>query len=385
MKWVLIGASALGLTSQIAQARVEARFAADGALAPILAGELGAAKERVDLVLPELTDKALLAQLVQLADRKGGVQVRVVTEARERCVECDELEAHGADVRTTPTRLLHQFVLIDGPRAKKASGVLGRLVVLNGALAARDGSLLALEHEGDFVLSYQDEFNGLWSRGKDVGDEARNAAVFAVTPPPAPYTEFSSKAALSPFLAGAIEHAFDRVELSAPALKSPDVYQALARALERGVDVSVLVEAKEWQKAPKAAPDCIGMPKSAYKYMDECLSQLGADVRYTATAVRSGFLVVDAKTLYAGNYRVSKAADVKTLGNVMTLRGAVVKSFTKHFEKSFAAAKPSPTTRGPKTLAAVEPLERCVSIRPAALTFDEMQKWRAIYRKGMCD
>ncbi len=402
-------ATALWLTPGPALARIEARFAADGPLEALARTELATAKYRVDAALPDLADTALIDALVDLAEHKVEVRLLVaagVNGAPVKCKPCDRLELHGADVRTTDTRVLHRFVVIDGPRGKKGSGVLGRLLLLDGSLTrgGSDASLITMEREGDFVLAYQNEFNFLWGKGRDYDDKARHDRVYDVTPPPAPFVLFSSANMvpldldggwlLSPaasarglfagYLAGAIDHAYDQVLVSAPALKSLEIYQALSRALERGVMVRLLVDESQRQST-KALPNCLALPRSAYRLMDECLAMLGADVRYAAAnaGVRSGLVLIDGKTLNVGNFRLSRAAEFKALGSVMTLRGEVAKSFQRHFEQTFAATRPSLAPRGPKVMTAFG--TGCVGIRSAALTFEELQKWRAIYRRGMCE
>lgn len=389
-----------------ALAKVEARFAAEQDLATVAAAELATARYRVDAVLPDLGDEALVDQLVALADRK--IQVRIVVPAGgpgAKCGPCDRLELHGADVRRSDTRLLHRFVVIDGPRGKKASGVLGRLVVMSGALMKnRDASLVTLEREGDFVLSYQSEFNFLWEKTRDHDDKAKRDRVYPVSAPAVPYALFSSanmvpleldggwllspsldrpQGTIARYLSGAIDLSYDQVLVSAPALKSLEVYQSLTRALERGVQVRLLVDATQRGLETSSLPGCLALPRASYRLMDECLAKLGADVRYAKDPVRTGFVMIDGKTVHTGNFRLSRAAEFKALGNLMTLRGDIVRSFTRHFESTFAAARPSVSPRGPKTMTSLT--KGCVPIRPAALTFEELQKWRAIYQRGMCE
>ncbi len=400
---------------ELALAKTEAYFARETSLTEVAKAELGTARHRVDAALPDLSDEPFVDQLVALADRKIAVRVLVSSTGDAKCKACDRLELHGADVRITETRMLHRFAVVDGPRGKQASGVLAKVLLLNGSLArgGRDASLVAAERDGDVALAFQDQFNFLWGIGRDHDDKAKAGKSIAVHAPAAAPALFSSanmvpleleggwllspmmdlkSGAFAAYLSSAIDHAYEQVLVASPSLKSLEVYQALTRALERGVMVRVLVDGKEMPRGKGVLPNCLTLARSDLRSMDECLASLGADVRYArgnGRGVTTAFVAIDGRTVHTGNFRLSRVSELKALGSVLTLKGESAKSFVRHFEKSFAMGTALPRKKQVKPLAAAasvpSELKGCVGIRPASLSFAEMRKWRAIYQRGMCE
>jgi hypothetical protein len=355
-----------------AQARVDVRFAPESDLLGAARLELGTAAERIDLALSDLTSTELVAVAADMA-RKGRA-VRVITRAAGSCAPCEQLERAGADVRFVGATLLHHFAIVDGPRGRKATGARSRLALLSSARDPREprpapAALLALEDEGDTVLAYQDEFNFLWGRGRDYKSRAKHAKIEHVRVPVGSLALFTSKNVIptaigksrwlfSPaaeaheggvarHLVGAIDAAFDTIDLSASAFGRTDLTLALQRALERGVSVRLLLPGESFQGI-KGASSCAAVAMSeslskTHESADECLATAGADVRYFASGVRGPeaplmtYAVIDGRRALVGNFGVDADAETRSFGSLLSLRGDAARAYARHFAERFGS------------------------------------------------
>lgn len=329
-----------------------------------LASVADASSRRVDVLVPDLSDGQLIAKLKRLG--KSGRSVRVIVSRREAgvdqdsCAPCKRLEAAGVDLRFVATDVLDSFVIADGPQTKAASGDLGLLGIKTGRTGAGT-RLLRFVREGDYVLSYQQEFETIWSKAQEFGvrkrtprRELRNAGgpfvLFSstnMTPMQLPNGTwlFEPTLGASPleanglfgdYIAGAIDYAYDSVDVAVVGtLDRTEIVQALQRALTRGVRVRLLLESPVNQAVQALAA------RGATVVSLQGMNAKGGTPRLPGNA-----LVIDRKAALTGNFRWTKAAEQKSFGSLVSLQGPVVTSYLVWMEYGFAKA----ATKMPRVL-----------------------------------
>jgi hypothetical protein len=401
-----------------AEARVDVRFSPEGDLLGAARLELGTAEQRIDLALSDLTSAELVAVAADMA--RQGRAVRVVTRAAASCAPCEQLERAGADVRFVGPTLLHQFAIVDGPRGRKATAAKSRLALLQGARDPREpraapGALLALEDEGDTVLAYQDEFNFLWGRGRDYKSPAKHAKIAHVRAPVGSLAIFTSKNVIptpvgkrrwlfSPaadaheggvarHLVGAIDAAFDTIDLSASAFGRADLTLALQRALERGVRVRLLLPGESFQGLTGASScTAVAMSESLSKMhesADECLATAGADVRYFASGVRGPeaplmtYAVIDGRRALVGNFGIDADAETKSFGSLLSLRGDAARAYARHFAERFGS-QPREGSKLVSAAAGAASVGDACAFPPVALRGAELAAARQREERDIC-
>lgn len=407
-------AAGAAFAATTAEARVNPYFAPEDDLKAITLGEIEAAKYRIDATLPDLQDEPLVAALIDLA--KAGKQVRVVTSSSYvlgddgKCKPCDLLELAGADVRHVEPKILQRILIVDGPRSRSASGVLGRILTSTGPFTApkKGQSLLSYVREGDFTLSFQDEFNFVWGKARDHDDKARLARVYNVRVPHAPFATFSSgnmapveidgqfvfnpaasvrTGLLTDTMIQAVNQAYDRVEIATRSLASPTLAAALGRAMARGVRVKVLLPQSQWN--PRWEDE---MKSNADKLalLDERLALRGAEVAYVGSGLSGTTFLVDRKLALVGSTDLRAGRELRGFTHFVSLRGEPVAAFAKKIDDGFAAGLKSPALEkkkqglNVKAAAVQRPLSRCRGLIPVSYSFDEMQKMRAALMRGDC-
>lgn len=402
----------------VAYAKTEAYFARDTNLAELFTAGLGSSQKRLDVILPTLDDQSLVDQLQKLA--RAGKHLRLLTSSgaggnkANDCLPCKGLEASGADVRFVDVDVLDFFALVDGPRGSKANGEASELMILSGGLAATgDASLLRFTQEGDYVLTYQNEFDGLWAKAQDEGSVAsRPFAPKALKVPGAPAAFFSSANmmplelpngwSLTPalderpgifgaYLAGAIDHAYYTVDVIARDLHRAEVFAALTQAADRGVQVRVLLEGREFsgKPAPGACADAKSLTEGA-RNLDECLAQRPTvDLRYLYSPfadgrqpkIQTNYVVIDGEIALAGTFSWSKLGEFTKLGNLVELRGGAVKTYAKQFERSFAFGR-EPFR---KLASGASDDALCGRLKTVSLDLAQMHRLRSHMQSEACD
>lgn len=178
--------------------------------------------------------------------------------------------------------------------------------------------------------------------------------------PSVAYAEPESRAAE---LADAIAGAKTSVDVMSRSLHQAAVHDALAAASQRGVQVRILLEGKQFEGEP--APGTCQELTDGASQLDECLAQGGqVDLRYLYSPFVDGrelripqsYLVIDGRTVL-----VSKAAGLAALKSKK-----LVKTYVSRFDRAFAAGR-EPFRR----LAAGGTL--CGRLRPVSADFRGMR------------
>jgi hypothetical protein len=399
-------AAALTLPATAAHGAASVYFAAKDDLESMAASEIARTSHHVDALLPSLADAPLRRALEKAAE--AGKQVRVIVGAKPgtACKPCAALESAGADVRLLDPRVADRIVLIDGPRGRHDKGMGARLLLPSGALGkpTADQSLVTLTREGDLALSYQREFDELWAKARDYKDRAALAQVEPLRPSTAARVSFSSanmvaldlgdegwkftpahdkqQGELTRSLATAINQAYRTVELSAPSLRSPELFRALTAAVDRGVDVRVLVGDNQYGGlVPRKA--CVVAAKVDAKRFDECLGLAGAIVRYHgAGRLEGGYAVIDGQLALRGTYGGTAKSERTSFSHLLSLRGEAALTLRQHFDAMFdRGASPFQKPGSGSTQAAGKSKsksknKKCGDTKPVSYSMDAMAQFR---------
>jgi phosphatidylserine/phosphatidylglycerophosphate/cardiolipin synthase-like enzyme len=340
-------------------------------MADLLLNDLSGARKRIDVVLPDLQDKVLLSELTTLAKSKKKIRVIVSTGetgvSSWQCVPCTDLESEGVDVRYVDTTVQSSFAIIDGPRTRFSSGRFGKVLVFKGRVATGEGSqLIRIARSGDYVLSFQDEFNHLWSKASDYGDRAVGRKSSQVRVPSVPGVFFTSAnmipvrtpngwlltpsleqrhGVIENFVESAVNYAYKTVDVSADSLKNPLLYGALLKAKQRGVKVRVIVNRSEFGgivPQQQCGPVLSDVSKS-----DECLAANGIRVIYRTltkngknSSISGGFIIIDKKLVLTGPVGADRTSEFSTLNHLLVLRDTAHDVFTRSFQRQMSFALP---------------------------------------------
>lgn len=319
-------------------------------MADVLLNDLDSALKRVDIIMPDLNDRVLFNELITLAKSKKSVRL-ILTTAEPgiktwRCIPCTDLEAEGVDIRFIDSSLRSRFAIIDGPRTRFSSGRFGKVLSFKGRIAAGEGNqLIRITKSGDYILSFQDEFNHLWSKASDYGDRAASKKTSNVRVPAVPGVYFTSAnmipvktpngwlltpsldqqhGVLENFVHGAVDYAYTSIDLSVSAVRNPQLYQALINAKFRGVKIRVIVDRREFgglvakeQCSPAALAKNI-------QIADECLTANSVQVIYRSGPVSSedtmaGFLLIDKKLVLSGPVGAERNHEFSTIDHLLVL------------------------------------------------------------------
>lgn len=314
---------------------------------------VGTAKRHVDVMLPNLADSGLVQELRAVA--RDGRAVRVLVSSKDAglalstCAACTALEAAGADVRYLENKILDTFAIVDGPRTRFASGDLSELAVKTGR-TPKNTRLLRFSREGDYVLSYQHEFNDLWIKARDYGNTAKDRRKRELRGAGGPFVLFSStnmtpipagkggwsftptleaKTALyGDYIAGIIDYAYNHVDIGAYDLSRPDVMAALDRALTRGVRVRILIE----DEVSLAVKNLAARGATV-------VSLAGMAANGRTPRLPANVILIDDKIAVTGNFQWTKSSEMTAFSSLLTLQGPVVERYRSWLNQGFDRAQ----------------------------------------------
>lgn len=341
-------------------AEIEAFFTPITDIRPYIIEHLNSASNSVDIAMYSFSEPRLIEAVKAAAQR--GVKTRLLLhDADKQETKVTDLEAAGIDVRYVNLILHHKFALIDGPRAGETDP---QPVLMTGSgnwstsmSKDFDEDFLLIRNESDIILSFQAEFNYLWRHARESG--------FSFFPD-APASQFSSSRTVftsenmevftfrgeSSFrarvegddgvagntLKGFITAAESSIDIATTHFRRPDIFEALAAALARGIRIRILLDGQEFE--PDATDD------GSNTHHDELLAVLGAEVRYktysrywfypTAKQMHTKYMIIDNKTVLTGTFNWSFNAEINTFENILILSDAdVVSAYQGNFSEMF--------------------------------------------------
>lgn len=344
-------------------ASVDVLFSPNGGVNDRISIELKSAEKSVDIAMYSFSHKGLLKQIKALA--QNGIRVRLVlNKAHQSEEKSTDLENSGVDVRYVNLIMHHKFAIIDGPADPSSSTHSSTLMTgsqnwSNSADTRYDEDFLVFKAETKRIKSFQSEFNHMWNHSRDFAGEAsfgEDATKFPFNSNFSLFTSsnfypkiyrgqwsFRKAVSLSEGVAGsalieAIESAQTSIKIATAHFRRKDIHDAIVKAMNRGIKVTMILDAQEFNSRAELPP-----PVNNTTSLDENLSKLGAVVKYkfysrywrhpTAKQMHAKYLIVDDALVLTGSFNWSENAELKTLENLLLLKGEQTPSYLQNFNK----------------------------------------------------
>ncbi len=370
---------------------------------------LDSAVNTLDIVIYGLSDSVIQKKIMEKAS--AGVVVRMLVHNADKNPKLsDELESAGIDVRYTSRTNHHKFVIVDGPQSENKmtqleEANLGIVATGSGnfsrsASTVFDEDLLIADQEREVILAYQHQFNWLWTHSNDYEGGATplpasgeiswpdNAPVAFTSENVREVRETDSgwkfysklKKDQTGAVAAKIIAEIDAIP-SGGSLQAAqnhfirrDIYEAIVRAYDRKVKVSLVLDGGEFQYLPKK--------KNSSELLDEALAQLaGVDVRYKASAFRevrgtkqmhAKYTILNGKKVITGSYNWSDTSERLNWENIIVIDE---KTTVKSYLANFRAIQGYGSKKDYKDLlkATKSKTASCLFPTPLSLTASEMQ------------
>lgn len=358
------------LAATPAAAETQAWLTQPDQMADVFLNDLNHAKKRIDLIAADLSDQVLFEELQAAAARK--TKIRIILSNKEQgmnawqCVPCSSLESAGVDIKYMDVAIPSNFAVIDGPRTRFSSGRFGTVLVFQGRVATGEAKqLIKFSKSGEYVLSFQDEFNYIWSKASDYGDSARQKKSYAVRVPAVPGVFFTSTnmipvktpkgwvmtpsldsktGVIENFAEGAVNYAFKSVDISTNSLTNTALIRAAVRAHDRGVRVRIIVDRTSYNGSQSAKPCNFKNISTDTSIADECLSARGIQIIYRsndrleANQGSIGYIIVDRKLVLSGPVGIQSADEFNTLNQLIVLRDSAHDAFARNFSLQMSHA-----------------------------------------------
>lgn len=368
MKWlVLFSVFVFGKMSLAAEYKT--LFAPEDDVKREILSTLKEAKKTVDISMYSFSDENVRAFLKELGEDAQGlsgkkIRIRLLldgkqfkTEGQKKiCNWCDLLELSGVDVRRLNISNHQKFAVIDGENLLTGSGNWS-----HSAFTRYDEDLLSVKGPSQMVDEFQREFDYLWKYSLPFGADLYHDVRMEVEPLSRDrVTVFTSENFVprngkfyrksrvrkdpSDGVSGKtivylIDAARYRIQVATAHLRRKDIYNALTRALERGVDVQLVTDQQEFSSFVESCDDA----HISSKHLDECLARKGAHVRWktymtkwnyrSAPQMHLKYIVVDDKVGLTGSFNYSYTAEISKFETLYYMPD--VEPFLSNFEKVF--------------------------------------------------
>ena len=410
-------------------------FSPNGGVRDQILEDLKAAATTLDVAMYSFSDKGLWEATNDAAKR--GLKVRIVLNndvlkpSVTQCDVCDVAEKAGVDIRYTSRTLHHKFALIDVAPAS-GPGVLPP--VLTGTLLTGSGNWSVssnTRYDEDFVRfsgsaplvsEFSDEFDFLWTFAQDYPGPA--SAVAALEPGkyqrPSPvlgaqgfFTSQNMSAQVSAAgkvsfkgerkgrdglvgvqIVAAIDAAQSSLKAATAHFRRPDIYEAMKRALARGVKIEMVLDGQEFN-ASFDKSKCDSVDDSGDTAYDECLKILPAPAKLsykmysrfwdhkTAEQMHSKYVIVDDSYVLTGSFNWSYTAETSNFENLLKIEDpSAVQAYMANYEKisKYGEGKLPDLIKLVQSNSGTGP---CF-FEPITLESGDIVRLRAAYAKGAC-
>jgi len=395
---------------QSAFASIEVFFSPKGGVRDTILEHLSQAQERIDIAMYSFSDPKIVSLTKDLA--RNGIKVRLIlNQAQRESEKSQAFEEAGIDVRYVNMVMHHKFGIIDGPldashEAPQATLLSGSHNWAASAENSYDEDFLLLKNEPEKILSFQAQFNLMWNKARDFEGPASDGTQSADIEAPfasiyftsdnfkvIPFREgwsFRSAVSLQDGVAGqaliqAMDEAQESILIATAHFRRHDFYEALLRALNRGVAVKIVLDGQEFNGVAEG-------PEGSREHFDETLARQGAELRYkmysrfwnhaTAKQMHSKYMIVDDVRVLTGSFNWSENAELKTFENLVVLGDSEAAQYKENFEKIFSYGREDlPALL--KELRATGGHQLC-HFEPVSLSPQEAKTLRNAYAPGAC-
>lgn len=373
MKRILLRISILALTTSTlsSYAAMEVLFSPNGGVNARISKELKRTQSTLDIAMYSFSDTSLLNEVKDLAT--SGVRVRLIlNKAHQQEAKSMELEQAGVDIRYVNIVMHHKFAIVDGPQSSRADASHSTLMTGSQNWSrtsdnSYDEDFIIFKNEAQMIRLFQNEFQHLWKHSRDFEGPAsiettsqsfyaprmRDGAMALFTSANFQPREwrgewvFSTAVSLDEGVAGretikAIDSASRSIKVAHSYFRRADIYNALKRAMKRGVRVQMILDGKNYSQYEAYPP-----PPGDTKGLDEALAKDGADIRYklysrywsypTAKQMHSKYMIVDDRLVLTGSLNWSENSELETIENVIVFDKSEgdVSAYIQNFEKVF--------------------------------------------------
>jgi phosphatidylserine/phosphatidylglycerophosphate/cardiolipin synthase-like enzyme len=282
--------------------------------------ELNRARTSIDVAMFLFTSQTLSDALIAAKGR--GVQVRVIMDnynARHvNLSKNHELAAGGVQVKlhTTPAgiKFHHKFCVIDGATTLTGS--------YNWSESADESNYenYATIHDPAIARAYGTEFDSLWTSGTG-GVGSSGDVVFSP----------SATKAIEARIVREIQAAQHEIVVAMYLMTSTDCTNAIVAALQRGVHVSMLFDAKQVH-IYQANETAVKNAGASVKVVN-----LGGSGAYTVE-FHDKFAVIDGQKVVTGSYNWDPRQDTQGFENIVVLSDAnLARSYVQSFQQAWSS------------------------------------------------
>jgi phosphatidylserine/phosphatidylglycerophosphate/cardiolipin synthase-like enzyme len=192
-------------------------------------------------------------------------------------------------------------------------------------------------------------------------------------------------AAVSSQILNALNNATSSIKIAHAHFRTPEIYQAVKKAHERGVVVKIVLDQQEYRPGSEFANNNL--------FFEELLIRQNVDVRYkvfsvkwshtTAKQMHSKFSIIDNKTVLTGSYNWSENAETNTFENMVVINdAAAVQKYINQFDviSNYRASEYNGLIA---TLTQNRTAADC-HMDPMTMTAKQFDNWRDLFPASMC-
>lgn len=397
-------------------------FSPQDNLAQVVTKELNKATQTIDLSIYTFSSRTIRSKLIEKLD--AGVSVRVIIhQGNKASVKAfiDPLIVHGARVKYVTKINHHKFIIIDSKTLYNSSGNMSD----SSRQASYDeNSFVCSDDCKSLVESYRNEFQFIFDHAISLNLDDEDSeqvtpyrkelevdAFFTTTNFTTKYSRGRIQFKLDPSsesgnvatrMAQAIDNAKKSIQIATGHFRSWPLFQALKRAVQRGVKVELMLDSQEYVSKSKHTSErrkvkkCIKSGKSEQLcsktgvHFSRAADQAGIVTRIKYYAIRwffpkapqmhSKYMIIDGEDLYTGSYNWSYNAEFSTFENVAHIKDKqMIKKYQDNFKQLFEMRVDLLPSMMRSTYAETKKLP--LFFPPLALTVGQIDKILYIYRK----
>lgn len=309
---------------------------------------------------------------------KQGLKVRIILESDSKKIEqkTKVLEDLNADVRTLKSKKMHhKFGIIDSHTL-----ITGSANWSSNSAKYYNENILFIQEEPEIISHFEDQFELLWSLSSDVGAVSLdftkkyplptlslkpdlkvffNTKNFLLTPPK-PFKENKSNSfTLTRKVVQLIDEAQSKLEIASARIRLRPIYEAILRALKRGVKVEMVVNQSSFPSKKKRGSAKLNVCSD--KYLKSCSKNqnfvsflhketfdnkknLKLKVKFfnlnkanhITNQMHNKYMIIDETLVVTGSFNWSLSAEFGHIENIVVLDGNIHTLALQGYQSDFA-------------------------------------------------